>query len=84
MNKKIKKIIFLCCSALLFIAGYSNISSELNQYEAVNIKEEKRENIATISAVGDIMIHGPQLEAQVLDDGTYNFDNNFKHIKDII
>lgn len=84
MNKKIKKIIFLCCSALLFIAGYSNISSELNQYEAVNIKEEKRENIATISAVGDIMIHGPQLEAQVLDDGTYNFDNNFKHVKDII
>lgn len=84
MNKKIKKITLLCFASLLFGTGYSNISNTAKQEEIVSAEEKKRENIATISAVGDIMVHGPQLEAQVLDDGIYNFDNNFKYIKDII
>ncbi|SCY64526.1 CapA family protein [Alkaliphilus peptidifermentans] len=34
----------------------------------------------SISAVGDIMVHSPQLTAQYFGD-EYNFDNNFKYIK---
>lgn len=84
MNKKIKKIFFLCCISLLLSTGCSNISNEIKHGEAININNEEQKNTVTISAVGDIMVHGPQLEAQLLGDGTYNFDNNFKYIKDII
>lgn len=84
MNKKIKKIILLCCTTLLFGTGCTNTSNKIKQDEVVTIKDEKQENVVTISAVGDVMVHGPQLEAQLLNDGTYNFDNNFKYIKNII
>jgi len=34
-----------------------------------------------IRAVGDIMMHGPQVEAGLKDDGTYDFDHFFEHIR---
>lgn len=83
MNKKIKKIILLCCTTLMFATGCSNVSNKLNQNQSINL-EESKENKATISAVGDVMVHTAQLDAQRLNDGTYSFDNNFKHIKKII
>lgn len=84
MNKKIRKIILLCCATLFFATGCNNISNQVNQNQSSNIEEEYKENKATISAVGDVMVHTAQLEAQRLDDGSYDFDNNFKYIKDII
>lgn len=80
MNKKLKKIVFLLGAILLFNTGCSN---NVKKEEFIYKKEEK-ENRISISAVGDIMVHGPQLEAQIQNNGSYSFDNNFQYIKDII
>ena len=34
-----------------------------------------------LAVVGDLMVHGPQLRAQLQTDGTYDFHNNFDFIK---
>ena len=34
-----------------------------------------------LAVVGDLMVHGPQLRAQLQSDGTYDFHNNFHFIK---
>lgn len=43
-----------------------------------------RNNKLTISAVGDVMLHTAQLNAQKQDDNSYNFENNFRLIKEYI
>jgi len=42
------------------------------------------DNTVVITAVGDIMVHYPQLVAQKTGEGTYDFNDNFIFIKDII
>ncbi|MBP1918550.1 poly-gamma-glutamate synthesis protein (capsule biosynthesis protein) [Youngiibacter multivorans] len=42
------------------------------------------DNTVVITAVGDIMVHYPQLIAQKTGEGTYDFTDNFIFIKDII
>lgn len=42
------------------------------------------DNTVVITAVGDIMVHYPQLVAQKTGEGTYDFTDNFLFIKDII
>ena len=48
--------------------------------------EQKEEAVSfRISAVGDVMVHKPQIPAQYdSETGTYNFDNNFEYIKKYI
>ncbi len=57
------------------------------------VKEEPTEiestlnetNEASILAIGDVMVHGPQLEAQYNSStNSYDFNNNFKHVKKYI
>lgn len=86
LNKKEKRIVYLLAVSAIFISGCNKIntsyideSSEINKENDENVK-----NIARLSAVGDVMVHSAQLEAQSNSDGTYSFDNNFRYIKDII
>lgn len=84
LNKKIKKIAYTMTILILLTTGCQKVDIT-NSDNVVNndlIKEE--DNILTISAVGDVMTHTAQLNAQRKEDGTYSFDNNFKYIKDII
>ena len=49
------------------------------------VKEEEQPISLSISAVGDIMVHKPQIPAQYNSaTGTYNFDNNFQYVKKYI
>ncbi|QGU00556.1 Capsule biosynthesis protein capA [Candidatus Syntrophocurvum alkaliphilum] len=46
------------------------------------LKEEPEETHFRITAVGDIMVHGPQIRAQFnAENNNYNFDNNFTFVK---
>lgn len=75
----IKKIILLLLASLLTVGcNDKNIITEPIE----NTIEDG--NSITLTSVGDVMAHMPQLEAQLQDDKTYNFDNNFKYIKPII
>ena len=84
----IKKILgTLGISAILLMGclGGTLIYNKISETEySQEHKIEETQNLVTISAVGDIMVHGAQLKAQLNSDNTYNFDNNFKYIKDII
>jgi poly-gamma-glutamate capsule biosynthesis protein CapA/YwtB (metallophosphatase superfamily) len=53
--------------------------------ESLQIEENLDYNEASIVAVGDIIVHEDQLKAQ-LNSGTgeYNFNNNFKYVKEYI
>ena len=42
------------------------------------------DNAVVLTAVGDIMVHYPQLVAQKTGEGTYDFNDNFIFIKDIL
>lgn len=44
----------------------------------------KPDNTVVLTAVGDIMVHYPQLVAQKTGEGTYDFIDNFIYIKDVI
>lgn len=81
LKKNLKYIYLLLGGTALFATGCTNPNVALEE----NNKEEVIEDTGvTISAVGDIMVHGAQLEAQSIGDGKYSFDNNFKNIKNII
>ncbi|MBP6492425.1 MAG: CapA family protein [Clostridia bacterium] len=51
--------------------------------QAPIVKEEPEQAVSlSISAVGDVMVHKPQIPAQYDSAaGTYNFDNNFMYVK---
>ena len=86
LNKNEKRIAYLLAVSAILISGcnkintsYTDESSEINKENDKDVK-----NIVRLSAVGDVMVHSAQLEAQSNGNGAYNFDNNFKYIKDII
>lgn len=93
-NKKISKkkifIIFLVLSlVVLGILSYEKNSKSNKESYKKNISSvfnnEPETYSASILAAGDIMVHGPQLNAQYdSSNKTYSFDNNFKHVKKYI
>lgn len=89
----ILSILFLLITCLIFgfyygLKGLRNNVSKLPSNEKDKISEDLNTNEAntiTLTAVGDIMVHMPQLTAQY-DSSTnsYCFDNNFQHIKNYV
>lgn len=79
--KKFTYIAMLLGGSAIFNVGCDQVTQNTTGAPVENIED----NITTISAVGDIMVHGSQIEAQFDDkNNTYSFDNNFKNIKNII
>lgn len=85
LNKKVKKIAYGMAVLLLFTTGCQKIDiTSLDDIANSDSIKKEEDNVVTISAVGDVMVHTAQLKAQLKEDGTYSFYNNFKYIKDII
>lgn len=59
------------------------VEREENQDREQNIDRERVETI-TISAVGDIMVHGPQFQSAYLGNDQYDFGPVFEEIKEYI
>lgn len=87
-----KKLIILIISLIIIsLSGFililnkpKDINKNIQQSDINSGKIEKEDKIitATISAIGDIMTHTPQLKAQYNSStDTYSFYNNFSHIK---
>lgn len=66
-----------------FNKQYESIESEDNREKETDIKKDKNIKYVDILAVGDVMVHTPQLAAQRTAEG-YDFTNNFTYVKDII
>ncbi|MGL5694330.1 MAG: CapA family protein [Peptostreptococcaceae bacterium] len=89
-----KTRIFSFLLALILIFSFALIGcskNEKNLNNSLDITEvDKQKNTytktsLTLTAVGDVMAHSPQLKAQYnSSDNTYSFDNNFKHVKEYI
>ena len=80
-------VIVTIIGSFLIFRGVSNNTDQIsNKDNAIPIFNEKVQTYnASILAVGDIMVHSPQLKAQYNSStGTYNFDNNFKYVKKYI
>lgn len=89
------RIIFL--SSFLFILTFSfliftygnnqknNNTTSSNPKVVQALSSAKETSTLTLSTAGDIMTHMPQLKAQYYNSSnTYNFDNNFQHVKHIL
>lgn len=50
----------------------------------VETPQEPVDTSVTFVAAGDVMVHQTQYLAQRVGDGTYDFTNNFIHVKDIV
>ena len=88
-----KKIIFLFCFILIAVIAYISIGTYSQPdydtqvvLEDSPVEEEIYEPvIIKITAVGDIMTHGPQLKAQYDNkEKIYNFENNYIAVKPYI
>lgn len=94
MNKKnLILILSVLASILIFsitLDSYSKMevqvqSSGIENTETIEEPKKPEPIKITIGAVGDIMTHGPQLRAQyVADENTYDFHNNYQHVKPYI
>lgn len=73
--------LILSFSFLLYGCTDTTNTAEPSKKEEIIID---RKNKLTISAVGDVMMHNSQLNAQKQEDNSYNFDNNFRLIKEYI
>lgn len=83
---RFKKLAYstLILSSSIFLYGCSN-QNNVSNIEDTNVEEivENKDKV-TISAVGDVMVHNSQLIAQKKEDGSYDFHNNFRLIKQYI
>ncbi len=83
-------ILFSGCSSNQEVSNMVYTDREISNIEnnTENVKELEAlptESEVDILAVGDIMVHGPQLKAQYnRENGEYDFSNNFKYIMDYI
>lgn len=81
------KFIILLLLLAMFVAGCRQEAIMVDQEAPEEQHEEKKPPAPklkdiNIMAVGDIMVHGPQLKAQYDSASkTYDFRNNFKHVK---
>ena len=73
-------------SFLIFQGINNDTSKGDNNNNSIPTFNEKIETYnASLLAVGDIMVHSPQLKAQYNSStGTYDFNNNFKYVKEYI
>ena len=62
-----------------------NIKKDTEENKEQDTEEINETTKLTISAVGDIMVHGPQLRAQYdHETNEYDFNDNFEHITSLI
>lgn len=92
MKKNLILIMIVLVAFLAFISmdtlSTSNEKTEEVTSESdinpIQVEEPKPVHLM-ITAVGDIMTHGPQLKAQYdTEQKTYNFTNNYRHVKEYI
>ncbi|MCC5909618.1 MAG: CapA family protein [Clostridiaceae bacterium] len=93
-KKKIILLLLVTLIALLFLPSYNSKKSQPTLESSQSIEEiptMKEEPIPpppaeiVIAAVGDIMVHGPQLRAQYdSESNQYDFTNNFQFVKDYL
>lgn len=76
--------LILSTSVALYGCTNINTNNSAPTEEAPTENIDEKANKLTLSAVGDVMIHNSQLIAQKQYDGTYNFHNNFRLIKEYI
>lgn len=85
-NKLVLLLILTLVCALSFI-GCSDKKNNSTSKESTTTVENKtyEPTNLTLTAVGDVMAHSPQLKAQYdSSTDTYSFDNNFQYIKKYI
>lgn len=76
---------FILSSSMLLYGCDNLYDINSNQTNETTVEPvDERLNKLTISSVGDVMIHNAQLVAQKQIDGSYDFHNNFRLIKDYI
>lgn len=66
---------------------FSGCSNEVNQSVNPGLDNQKSEATVDLSifAVGDVMVHNPQIACQYdASTGTYDYTNNYKYVKDYI
>ena len=89
---KMKKINIIILATLVIAVGIWIILPPLLHEEdkhpgttAPVTEEPEKAVVLEISAVGDVMVHKPQIAAQYDSaSGAYNFDNNFEYVKKYI
>lgn len=78
-------ILSLSISGCSKLTTSQSIISDKTTEQSKNQEVENKKTSAKIGAVGDIMVHSPQLNAQLdSSTGEYSFDNNFEHVKTYI
>lgn len=85
INNKLASVLIFTLVCILFFTGCSNSSYNDDNNQSTIINNSYKPTSLSLTAVGDIMAHTPQLEAQYdASTDTYSFDNNFQHIKNYI
>ena len=88
INNKLASFLILNLVCILSFTGCSDSkgNNDNNQSTIINNDNNSYEPTSlSLTAVGDVMAHTPQLEAQYdASTNTYSFDNNFQHIKSYI
>lgn len=62
------------------IPGFSLLQLLLKRQEVMADIEPEPQHFRIV-AVGDLMVHGPQIRAQALADGSHDFHNNFDYVR---
>ena len=79
-------ILLLYKSSQFIMSSYEQASisnhEQVDQTDQVDKIEEPETRTINILAAGDIMFHMPQVRAAYKGDGDYDFDDNFKYIKE--
>lgn len=92
-NKKVKVIIILCMIIFVAIAFYNNQTYKVKNEKAKpksaenadSTPEKSDEEVITIAAVGDIIVHNMQLMSQYNSETkSYDFKDNFLYVKPFI
>ena len=88
INNKLASLLILTLVCILFFTGCSSYEDNSNNNQSTTINKNNssyRPTSLSLTAVGDVMVHTPQLKAQYdTSTNTYSFDNNFQHIKSYI
>lgn len=91
-RKRAKKILTIMSVFLVLIVAVFTVAGmsinkkvqETNQKKVardLQIKREKAKVEVSISMVGDVLMHNPTLKSGLQEDGSYNYDHLFKHVK---
>ena len=89
--KKFKRLVLfstfvpICFSIIIYNSKEHIKNSTSVVLSSQDIVSKNENNTLTLSFVGDIMVHNPQLKAQYdFSTNSYSFDNNFKYVKNYI